>query len=218
MEIVKILIADDHQLIHSGIKDMLRTNKRYRITGHAYNGQEAIDQCLLHNPDVIFMDISMPVMNGIDATRIIQKKLPDIKIIALTQHEEYEYVMQFINAGGFGYLLKNASKEEFVNAIDSVLEDRKYFSQEVSAQMISALSKDKSDANQKEKNVLLTTREKEILQKIADDLSNQQIADDLNISLRTVETHRRNIMQKLKVNTVVALIKYATQHKLIRFD
>jgi two-component system nitrate/nitrite response regulator NarL len=217
MEIVRILIADDHDLIFNGIRDMLRPVKKYKIVGKAANGKEAIEQALEIKPDIIFMDISMPVLNGIEATRIIVEKLPEIKIIALTQYEENEYVMQILEAGGSGYLLKNSKMDEFVDAIESVLKGRKYLSYGISEQMLYNLQHTEKQANELEE-VHLTKREIEIIRKIADDLSNQQIADNLHISLRTVETHRRNIMQKLKVNTVVSLLKYATQHNIISFD
>ncbi len=218
-EIVKILIADDHELIFNGIRDMLRPIKRFNIIGHAVNGQEAIIMANDLIPDVILMDISMPVLNGIEATRLIMEKLPDIKIIALTQHEENEYVMQIVSSGGSGYLLKNSKKEEFIEAIDSVIGGERVFSKKISEQMINGFVEHKSEIQKKEiPDIPLTKREIEIIQKIADDMSNQQMADELNISLRTVETHRRNLMQKLNVKTVVALLKHASQNNIISFD
>ena len=219
MKIVEILIADDHELILNGIKDMLKPFKHYRIVGKATNGKEAIEQAIKYTPDVIFMDISMPVLNGIEATKAIIEKLPDTKILALTQHEENEYVIQILKAGGSGYLLKNSKKDEFVEAIQTVLSGKKFFSRTISEQMFdSLLNIDTKKKEQEDVEILLTKREKEIIQKIADDMSNQQIADELHISLRTVETHRRNLMQKLKVKTVVALLKYAAQRGIISFE
>ena len=219
MEIVNILIADDHQLILNGITDMLKPYKRYKIVGKAMDGKEAVEKAFELKPDIIFMDISMPGLNGIEATKIIVEKLPGIKILALTQHDENEYVLQILNAGGSGYLLKNSKKEEFEEAIESVLRGKKYLSREISDQMINDLLHQHSGRrNEKNEEIHLTKREIEIIQKIADDMSNQEIADELNISLRTVETHRRNLMQKLKVKTVVALLKYASQHNIISFE
>jgi len=219
MEIVNILIADDHQLILNGITDMLKPYKKYKIVGKAMDGKEAVEKALELKPDIIFMDISMPGLNGIEATKIIVEKLPGIKILALTQHDENEYVLQILNAGGSGYLLKNSKKEEFEEAIESVLKGKKYLSREISDQMINDLLHQHSGRrNEKNEKIHLTKREIEIIQKIADDMSNQEIADELNISLRTVETHRRNLMQKLKVKTVVALLKYASQHNIISFE
>lgn len=218
METVKLLIVDDHELIQNGIRDMLKPIKRFKIVANAMNGKEAIEKAREFKPDIIFTDISMPVMNGIEATKIITSENPEIRILALTQHEENEYVLQFLNAGGDGYLLKNSTKDDFIEAIDTVLAGNRYLSKQVSEQMISNLVSKSTASAEDSENIHLTKREKEIIQKIADDQSNQQIADELHISLRTVETHRRNIMQKLKVKTVVALLKYAALHNIISFD
>ena len=160
MEIVEILIADDHELILNGIKDMLRPFKQYRIVGKATNGKEAIEQAIKYRPDVIFMDISMPVINGIEATKAIIKKLPETKILALTQHEENEYVIQILKAGGSGYLLKNSKKDEFIEAIQTVLSGKKYFSKTISEQMLdSLLNIDTEKKEQEDVEILLTKRE-----------------------------------------------------------
>jgi len=218
MDTIKILIADDHDLIHNGIINILRPIKRYKVIGKALNGEDAIEKAKQLHPDIILMDISMPVMNGIEATKVISGSMPGIKILALTQHEENEYVMEILKAGGSGYLLKNSSKKEFVDAIESVLKGNKVFSDKISAQLIDGLVYPTEEKNiSKDEEIPLTKREIEIIQKIADDMSNQEIADELHISLRTVETHRRNLMQKLNVNTVVALLKYAAQHNIISF-
>jgi len=219
MGTIKILIADDHELIHNGIMDMLRPINKYKIVGKALNGNEAVEKALALKPDIILMDINMPELNGIEATKIIIERLPESKVIALTQHEDSEYVTQFLRSGGKGYLLKNSKKEEFVDAIETIFHGKKYLSKEISARMANEFMEQTISSKPAEDHkVTLTKREREIIQKIADDMSNQQIADELHISLRTVETHRRNIMQKLKVNTVVALLKYASQHNIISFD
>ncbi len=217
MELVRILIVDDHQLILNGISDMLRPIKHFKIVGRATNGEEAVNKALILKPDLIFMDISMPVMNGIEATKIIIQKLPSTKILALTQHEEIEYVKQILKSGGSGYLLKNSKKDEFIEAIESVLSGKHYLSRQISEQMITSIITTEEDNNTDKEKIKLTRRETEIIKKIADELSNQEIADDLNISLRTVETHRRNIMQKLKLKSVVSLLKYAAKHNIINF-
>ncbi len=214
METIKILIADDHVIIHNGIEDILRSFEKYQIVGHAFNGKEAIEKTIEFNPDIIFMDLSMPVMSGIEAITILNEKFPHIKIIVLTQHDEQEYALHAFRSGGNGYLLKNSKKEEFVDAIETVLKNKRYISSELSERMIdNVLEKDSQKDKQPE--VHLTRREIEIIRKIADDSSNQEIADSLNISLRTVETHRRNLMQKLKAKSVIAMLKYAVTNKLV---
>jgi len=218
MEKINILIADDHEVIHNGIKDILKTHKRYNVIGNAYNGEEAIEKAMQLKPDIIFMDISMPKLSGIEAIKVITKECPTSKILALTQHEENEYVVQILKAGGSGYLLKNSRKEEFLNAIETVLQGKRYLSDQLSEQMLnSVLDQVSGEKKTEDKEVHLTRREIEIIQKIADDKSNQEIADELHLSVRTVETHRRNLMQKLKINSVVALLKYASQHNIISF-
>lgn len=214
MDKIRILITDDHEVIHSGIADILKNENRLEIIGHAYNGQQAIEKALSLDPHIIFMDISMPVMNGINATRELLKILPHIKIIGLSQHDENEYVLQFLNSGGKGYLLKNSKQEEFIQAIDTVLQGNRYLNAELSLALAErALIKESSEKT--EEKVHLTRREIEIIQKIAEDMSNQQIADSLSISLRTVETHRRNIAHKLNAKSVVSILKYAIQNSLI---
>lgn len=219
MEKVNILIADDHEVIHNGIRDILRTHPNYTIIGNAYDGEEAIEKALELKPDVIFMDISMPKLNGIEAIKVIAKKLTNTKILALTQHEENEYILQILKAGGNGYLLKNSKKEEFFEAIETVVKGNRYLSPKLSERMINNILEQVSGKDTlAQDDVHLTRREIEIIQKIADDKSNLEIADELHLSVRTVETHRRNLMQKLKVNSVVALLKYAAQNNIISFE
>lgn len=214
METISILIADDHKIIHNGIVDILKPLEFLEIIGHAYNGQEAYEKALEVKPDIIFMDIAMPEMNGIEATRMIREENSYSKIIALTQYEENEYVVQFLGAGGNGYLLKNSKKEEFVAAIEAVLNNQRYMNYELSQKMLNSVI-DKGSTPKGARRVHLTRREIEIIKKIAEEKNNQEIANDLNISLRTVETHRRNIMQKLEAKSVISLLKYASQHNLI---
>lgn len=214
MESISILIADDHEVIHNGIVDILKSFDNFTICSHAYTGKEAHQQALALNPDVIFMDISMPGLNGIEATRLIRKENTHSKVIALTQYEENEYVLQFLAAGGDGYLLKNSKKGDFRDAIETVLQNQRYLSYELSQNLLnSAINKELDEGGQKK--VHLTRREIEIIRKIAEEMNNQEIADDLNISLRTVETHRRNIMQKLEAKSVISILKYASQQKII---
>lgn len=217
METIRILIADDHEIIHIGISNILKSHKGVQIIGHAYNGVEAVQKAGQLLPDLVFMDISMPEMNGMEATVEILKNNPQIKIIALSQHHENEYVSQILKAGGSGYLLKNSKKTEFFEALEAVSNNKRYLCEELSEQLINATIFNKNPEDQEEK-IHLTQREIEIIREISLDKSNQEIAEKLFISVRTVETHRRNLMQKLKVKTVVGLLKYARQHKLIDFS
>ena len=215
MEKIKILIVDDHEVIHSGIGEILKSHNAFEIIGDAYDGKEAVEKAAKLKPDVIFMDISMPVLGGIDATREIISILPDTRIIALTQHEESEYVTQMLKAGGMGYMHKNSKREDFIDAINRVMRNERYLSYELSASMINNILEKSEDKTNSVENVHLTRREIDIIKKIAEEKNNQEIADEYGISLRTVETHRRNIMLKLKAKSVVSIIKYASQNNLI---
>ena len=219
MDKTKILLVDDHELILNGIVSMLKTIRKLIIVGQARNGKEAVEMAMELKPDIIIMDISMPVLNGIEASKQIMASLPDTKILALTQHEEDEYILQILRAGGYGYLLKNSKKEQFIDAIETVLRGEKYFSSKVTDLLLSEMLKSENAREKQDTaEVHLTKREIEIIRKIAEEMSNQEIADELHISLRTVETHRRNIMQKLNVKSVVSLVKYAVQNNIITLD
>jgi len=217
MKKIKILIADDHCLIRDGIRALLSHVKDLDIIGEAEDGKEAVEKTAELNPNVVLMDIAMPLVTGIEATRIISKKYPKTKVLVLTQHEKEEYVHAILSSGGSGYLLKNTKKEDFINAIRVVAEGRQYFSNKISdiimQQYINKDEVKKRDSNRD--NIPLTIREIEIISLIAEEFSNRDVADKLNISLRTVETHRRNIMRKLKINNAIGLAKYAAKKGLI---
>lgn len=216
MKKISILIVDDHELILKGIRMMLKSCHDLEIIGEARNGQDALIKCLRLVPDIVFLDITMPGISGIEVCAQIVHQFPDSKVLGLSQHEDVEYVYQMLRAGCSGYMLKNSTREEFVEAIRSVMAGEKYFSRRVSEMMSSDLINRREKEDEKEYSAVhLTLREKEIIQLIADELSNQEISDRLHISLRTVETHRRNIMQKLEVRSVVSLIRYAIKHRII---
>lgn len=208
---ISILIADDHELIHNGISEMLQTETEYSIIGHAYNGEEATTMAIELKPDIILMDISMPKINGIKATTSILAKLPQTKIIALSQHEGNEYISQMMNAGCYGYLLKNSRKDEILRALYDVRMGKKYMNPNIINKLFPL------DVDYFKEKSLLTRRELEILKSIAEGKNNSEIAESLIISVRTVETHRRNLMHKLEVKTVVELLRKASNLKLIDF-
>jgi len=215
---IKILIADDHRLVRDGIKAMFTHVNDFEVVGEAKNGNEVIDRTVKLKPDIIIMDISMPGISGIDATKTIMKRAPKTKILVLTQHENDEYVYQVFESGGSGYLLKNTKKEDFILAIRTVMKGEKYYSKKISALLMQKFLNNDDDKRQRKASnteIHLTQREKEIIKLIANELGNQEIADSLFISLRTVETHRRNIMQKLNVKNAVALLNYALQNGII---
>lgn len=212
---IHILIVDDHEIIHRGLKELLLSETEYQIKEHAYSGLEAIEKSRKIKPDIIFMDISMPDMNGIEATKVIKQESPKSKIIILTQHDEPEYVFQALKEGASGYILKNTSTEQLVYAMQEVLADKRFLNEEITQKFLSATLTEREKLKSSISGIYLTKREKEILKLISEDFNNNQIADKLSLSLRTIETHRRNIMQKFKVNTVVGLLKAAAKNNLI---
>lgn len=206
---IKILIADDHQIVREGIKNMLVEIEDFIVVGEAENGKDAIEKIKALSPDIVIIDISMPVMTGIEAIKIIKETLPRVKTLVLTIHTEIEYIEQIFKSGATGCLHKNAGKKEFETAIRAIAKGENYFSSIMSKILVEKHFFDKTNSNP------LTKREQEILKWIAEELSNQEIADKLFISVRTVETHRKNMMKKLNVNNTVALIKYALQQNMI---
>ncbi|MCX6219488.1 MAG: response regulator transcription factor [Bacteroidia bacterium] len=214
MNKIKLLIADDHNFIIDGIVALLSNDAKFEVIGISNSGKDVIDKFKLLKPDIVIMDISMPEISGIEATRLIIGEHPAAKIIALTQYDDIEYILEFLKAGGLGYILKTANKNELIEAITTVHIGSRYISASVSKILVENLisSNNREDS---EKEIPLTKREVEIIKLISDDLTNNGIAEKLNISLRTVETHRRNLMQKLNVKSTVALIRWALQHKIM---
>ena len=210
METIKIILADDHPLIREGFKAILKKNKDFEVIGEAENGKELIRLLSEVTPDILLLDITMPQLNGLDAIGQFTKVRPDLKFIILTMHEEREYVLNSIKIGASGYLLKNIEREELERAIKRVHEGGKYFSPSVSN--ILAESIIKSD---KEEITEISPREQEVLRYVADGNSTKQIASILKISDRTVESHRINLLKKLRVHNTAELIRKASEMKLL---
>lgn len=214
MDKIRILLADDHALIRSGIATLLQGSADFSIIGEAKDGEEAVQKAKELNPDVVVIDLSMPKLSGVEATKIIKKKYPNIRVLVLTMHENEEYVYQILKSGAGGYVLKSAGKEELSSAIRAVARGEKFFSPRVSQIMAEGYLRraEEDEMKRRQDDVPLTRREKEILALVANGLTNQQIADQLYISPRTVDTHRTNIMQKLDIHDVVNLVRYAIEH------
>ena len=209
---MKILLVDDHNLFRNGLKMLLDTLPGYEVTGEASNGKEFLE--LIHKKqfDIIFLDIEMPYINGIDAAKQANEMNSDLKIIALSMYGEEEYFDQMVNAGVKGFLLKNSNLQEVKTAIDTVMAGGNYFSQEL---MFNLLRNYKIGKEQKDAECELSDREIEILLLISEGLSNQEIGDRLFISKRTVEKHRANIMDKTNCKNTAGLVMYAIKNQLI---
>lgn len=211
MEKIKVVLADDHLVVRSGIKNLLENEGDIAVIGEASNGEEALQAVEKLRPDLLIIDIRMPVMNGLEATHKLTNSSPDSKVLILSMHDDEDYILQSVESGASGYLLKDTSKEEFLKAIKTIHQGGKYFSGDISQVLVNnyLTRKDRkithktTGVNQYE----ITKRERQILKMIAAGIANKEIAEQLGKSIRTIETHRFNIMKKLKVNNVVELLK-----------
>ncbi len=212
MRQIKILLVDDHQIIIDGIKSLLDNVENVKVAGEANNGLEAINALKVLTVDIVLMDIDMPKMNGIDATKYIKEKFKDTKVIILSVHCEQAMIKNLVEIGTDGYLLKNSSKEELLDAIYKVANDEKYFSSEVT---LSLLNPEKNESKSFKHTIDFTNRELDVLKLLVDGYTNKQVGEKLFISHRTVDTHRTNIMKKVGVNNVAGLISFAIKTRLV---
>jgi DNA-binding NarL/FixJ family response regulator len=219
---IKVLLVDDHRIIRDGLKALLMGVKEINIIGECSDGIEVSTFLDNNNVDVILMDINMPKQDGITTTGIISKDYPNVKIIALTMHQEESYISKILQAGANGYVIKNASRREIVDAINKVNQGNTYFSEDVTNIMMSKYLNSGVKSERKNHNSThdisiedLTKRELEILNLIIDEHTNVEIGEKLFISPRTVDTHRRNLLLKIGVKNTAGLVKYALQHNLI---
>lgn len=214
----KILIVDDHQLVIDGLSAIVKELKEYEIVGKASNGKEAISLSEMLSPNLVLMDIDMPIMNGLEACRRIKTECPQVSVLILTMHNEPSLVRKVMEIGADGYVLKNADREEFYNALCSIAKGKKYFSAEVTESLLNTEGKNKANFNIDNNTLLLaklTERELDVLKLIAEGFSNKEIGEHLFISHRTVDTHRTNLMKKLDAHNVAALIKFAIKNGLV---
>ncbi|PIQ14828.1 MAG: DNA-binding response regulator [Flavobacteriales bacterium CG18_big_fil_WC_8_21_14_2_50_32_9] len=216
MDVIKVLLVDDHSIIRNGIKLMLKKNTTIKVVAEANSGVEAIDylEKNAQDIDVVLMDIDMPGLNGIDTTKVITKEYKNINVLALSMHIEEKYIKEMLDAGAAGYILKQASIEELNQAVENVAQGKKYFSNEVSTTMINALMHN-GKGNEKDVINVLSAREKEVLSLIALGKTNKEVGEKLFISARTVESHRRKIMEKLELNNTAELIRYAIENNMM---
>jgi DNA-binding NarL/FixJ family response regulator len=211
---INVLLADDHYIVRYGIASILRSVPDIHVIAEASDGREAVMMYIKYRPDVCIIDISMPVMNGFETTREILEVSEAAKIIVMTMHLNEEYLNQVLSAGASGYLLKNTSKHDLINAVRRVYNGEKVFSNSVSdllTQSYIRQSKKPGDESEPKKIIRITKREREILKMIADGQTSQVIAKKLYISPRTVDTHRANLMQKLNAKNSAALVRFAVE-------
>lgn len=211
-------MVDDHPIVLDGIKSHLSAQAEFLVVGDAANGQEAVRQARLLQPDIVLMDISMPRMNGMEAVAILRRKVPKVKILVLTMHDNREYISQIIRSGARGYLLKDTSPAELVRAIKMIHHGEVFFSPAVSRVVLEELVNGGQKKSGSGKIGNLSEREREVLEQIADGYSNKEIANRLGVGVRTIETHRERIMRKLDIHSVAGLTKFAIAKGMIKIE
>lgn len=219
-EQIKVLLVDDHAILREGVHALLAREPDITVVGEAADGQEAVEQVPRLRPDVVIMDIVMPRMNGLEATRLIKERHADVRVLILSMYDDHEYVVQIIQAGASGYVLKRVVTEDLVRAIHEVYAGESFLYPPIAATLIG----DYLRVTQGERGVAsargeaLTVREREVLRLIADGNSNQDIAEQLGLSRKTVDSHRANAMRKLDLHDVTEVVKYALRTGLITLD
>jgi two-component system response regulator NreC len=206
---IRVLIADDHKIMLAGLRSLLEKQTDFDVVAEAENGRRAVQMAQETKPDVVVMDVSMPDLNGIEATMQIIESLPDTRVIALSMHSDKRFVTGMLRAGASGYLLKDCASQELATAIHQVAGGKKYLSPEITGVVIDDFLLGNSSAEVGTAKSVLSAREREVLQLIAEGWSTKQIASHLYVSIKTIETHRRQIMKKLDLHNVADLTKYA---------
>ncbi|MFY9225649.1 MAG: response regulator transcription factor [Blastocatellia bacterium] len=213
MRKLRILLADDHALVRSGIRALLEAQPDIEVVAEADDGREAIKLARDLCPDIAIIDIAMPELNGIDTLRQIFDVCPNIKVLACSMYSDLPYIVQSLRLGACGYLMKNSAKDDLIRAVQAAKAGKCFLSLDAATQLIEGFVRKVDSEDTKDS---LTSREREILQLIAEGKSNKEIANKLNLSLKTIETHRTNLMRKLQVKEVTGLVQYAIRKGLIR--
>ncbi|UCF91113.1 MAG: response regulator transcription factor [Desulfobacterales bacterium] len=206
---VTIVLADDHTIVRQGLAKLLEGEPHFKIVGEAENGREAVSQVEALRPDIVLMDIAMPLLNGIEATRQIKKFAPQTRVIILSMHSHDRYINELFGLGASGYLLKNSTGADIINAIHAALKGNTYLSPSISRRVIEDYISMKSKSSQDDLYSKLSDREREVFQMIAEGRSTREIADILCVSPSTVKTHRAKIMEKLQIDNISQLIQFA---------
>jgi DNA-binding NarL/FixJ family response regulator len=209
---ISVFLADDHAVVRDGLRLLIETQRDMTVISEASNGREAARLAARMNPDVIIMDLAMPELNGVEATRQIREVCPSTKVIILSMHSSTEHIFQALKAGAHGYLLKESAGMEVINAIRAVISGKRYLSEKIGEQMIDEYIHNREIAETGSPLSKLSSREREILQLVAEGKSSADIAQTLFISPKTVETYRSRLMQKLGINDLPGLIKFAIHH------
>jgi DNA-binding NarL/FixJ family response regulator len=215
MKTIRILLADDHTVVRKGLRLLLEGHSGFHVIADAADGREAVALAAQHTPDVVVMDVAMPILNGIEAARQISAKLPETAIVFLSMHSDEGYVLKALKAGARAYLLKDSAEHDLISAVIAVSEGKAFFSPAISKMLVEDYMRQMRERNVEDSYELLTTREREVLQVLAEGRNNKEVAALLNLSLYTVETHRSNIFQKLNLHNGAELILYAIRKGVI---
>jgi two-component system, NarL family, response regulator NreC len=212
---IRIVLADDHVVMRNGLRLLLERQASFEVVGEAVDGRQTMEICDKLRPEVLVLDIAMPNLNGIEAARQISAKWPQTAIVILSMHSDESYVLRALKAGARAYLLKDSAEADLINAIRAVSEGKAFFSPAISKMLVEDYMRRLEQRGVEDSYELLTTREREVLQLLAEGKSNKEVASMLNLSLYTVETHRGNILQKLNLHSVPELILYAVRKGVI---
>lgn len=215
---IRLILADDHALMREGLKSLIENEAGMQVVGEADNGARTIELAASAGPHVVVMDVAMPDLNGIEATRKIVEANPHIKVVALSGHESKEFVRKMLTAGASAYVLKKRAYEELARAIREVMKGKKYLSPDIARGVVDDYIELSSSVDENPAFVVLTDREREVLQQLAEGKATKEMADALGVSVKTVETHRRNIMDKLDLHSVAELTKYAIREGVTSVD
>lgn len=216
MSLVRIIVADDHDIVRHGLRTLLETRQGWEVIGEASDGRQAVDMAKRLKPDVAVLDISMPELNGLEAARQILHDLPRTEVLILTMHRSEQVVRELLQAGARGYLLKNDAARELVAAVEALSQHQPFFSSEVSEIVLQGFRKPAADTDSSQTpSARLTARERQIAQLLAEGKSNKEVASALGISVKTAETHRTNIMNKLNLHSLSELVRYAVRNNMI---
>lgn len=215
---IKVLVIDDHAVVRAGIRMLLEADPGFEIVGEGETGDDAIRLAEMLEPTVILMDVSMPVLDGVEATRQIKTRISNVAILALTIHEGQDYFFQMLKAGASGYVPKRTAPDELIRAIRVVAEGKVFLEPSIAKDLVADYLARVQEGTEHDSYDGLSEREREILTHIAEDETNQAIANDLNISVNTVERHRENIMRKLNLHTRTELVKYAIRKGMVSLD
>jgi len=215
MKHIRILLADDHTVVRKGLRLLLENQPGFVVIAEAANGREAVALADEHKPDAVVMDVGMPILNGIEAARQITNNLPETAVVFLSMHSDEAYVLKALKAGGRAYLLKDSAEHDLINAIKAVREGKAFFSPAISKMLVEDYVRQMRERHLEDSYELLTTREREVLQLLAEGRNNKEVAAILNVSMYTIETHRGNIFQKLNLHNGAELVLYAIRKGVI---